>query len=128
MGRPKSMHTFNLFLLCIKYQFFGVLLLHKICFNCTNKQYYSWLRKQDSFFILSIFVMRVEFEVVCITAKPYIQQRILFHCFCSKSLPSWHGHNYFWPLRLWRLLKTKNTFQKANKAWRSVFLEECLKT
>ena len=38
------------------------------------------LYEEILYFMLSIFLMIVELEIVCITAKLYIIQKILFHC------------------------------------------------
>ena len=81
-------------------------------------------RGDSDHFFLDVFFMRFFFwkiyttigiggcslgvDDTSITGKPYILQKICFQGLCSKFLGFWHGHGYFWPLRLLRLLEAKN--------------------
>ena len=47
----------------------------------------AFFAKKRQHFILPIFLRVVEFEILCITTKPYILQKILLHWFCQNS---WH--------------------------------------
>ena len=64
--------------------------------------------------ISSIFLLVVRVEIDSITAKPYIPQKSWFQWICSKFFGLWHGHNYFWPPWLWRLLEAKNVIASAH--------------
>ena len=62
--------------------------------------------------ILSIFLMIMELEIVCITAKHTSYRKFYFTDFVQKFF---HGHNYLWPPRLWRLLEPKKPPHKPKK-------------
>ena len=49
-----------------------------------------------------------------IMAKPYVTQKSSIQWICSKFFVLSHGHNYFWPLWLWRLLEAKNVIGSAH--------------
>ena len=61
-----------------------------------------------------IFLLVVNLEIDSITAKPYMPQKSWFQWICSKFFVLWHGHDYFWPPRLWRLLEAKNVIASAH--------------
>ena len=58
----------------------------------------SSLCKWESFYLINIFTGSIT----------TIPQKSWFQCICSKFFGLWHGHNYFWPPWLWRLLDAKN--------------------
>ena len=75
----------------------------------------------------STFLLVVWVEINSIKAKPYVPQKSWFQWICSKFFGFWHGHNYFWPTRLWRLLEAKNVIASAHfgvqvNAW---FIPQC---
>ena len=69
-------------------------------------------------------------DTTSITAKLYILQKVCFQGICSKFLGFWHGHGYFWPLRLLRLLEAKNGQNPSSEGLKSlkewIFLNTCL--
>ena len=78
--------------------------------------------------ISSIFLLVVRVEIDSITAKPYIPQKSWFQWICSKFFGLWHGHNYFRPPWLSRLLEAKNDIASAHfgtqlNVW---FIPQCL--
>ena len=64
--------------------------------------------------ISSIFLLVFWLEIDSMTAKTYIPQKSWFQWICSKLFGLWHGHNYFWPPWLWRLLEAKNVIAGAH--------------
>ena len=65
-----------------------------------------WVFKKSSvcstiYAISSIFLLVVNLEIDCITAKP---SHSWFQWICSKFFVLWHGHHFFWPPWLWRRL------------------------
>ena len=69
-------------------------------------------------------------DTTSITAKLYILQKVCFQGICSKFQGFWHGHGYFWPLRLLRLLEAKNGQNPSSEGLKSlkewIFLNTCL--
>ena len=56
----------------------------------------------------------VNLEIESITAKPYTPKKSWFQWICSKFFELWHGHDYFWPPWLWRLLEAKNVIESEH--------------
>ena len=69
----------------------------------------------------------LDLDTTSYTAKPYILQKICFQEISLKFLGFWHGHDYFWPPNLLRLLEAKNlplSPKMATKEW--IFWERVL--
>ena len=58
-----------------------------------------------------------------LAVKPYIPHQSLFQWICCKCLAWQHGHYYFWPLRLWKLLKSLNIISRPT-LWHVRFIPQ----
>ena len=83
-------------------------------FFCSFRSYCCLILDSSIFFtfsiretVLLIVLLVVWVEIDSITAKPYIPQKSWFQWICSKFFVLWHGHDYFWPPWLWRMLDLK---------------------
>ena len=83
--------------------------------SCSQHLHLQIIYINTSIYIFTtIWIVRCTLGVVIssITPKPYILQKILFQWICCKYLAWLHGHNHFWPPRLWRLLEAKNIISR----------------
>ena len=65
-------------------------------------------------YISSIFLLVVRLGINSITVKQYIPKKSGFLWICSKFFVLCHGHDYFWPTWLCRLLEAKDVIESAH--------------